>query len=118
MSYLVGSRIDCTVTIADKASGAIVDPATLLITLAPPASSGYAKNTYAWNGAVWTSSEAIIGTPSRTGTGSFLLHVTIPYANLAAGKWIVGWKSTANVAGLGEGSGEDVFLVLASAAIA
>ena len=111
MSYLVGTRFITTVTVTDKLSAALVDPGTLLLTLLPPPDSAIVAATYAWNGAVWTPSEAVIGLASRVSLGTFALRITLPYVNTAAGRWCLGWKSTANAGVLGEGSGEVVFLV-------
>ena len=111
MSYLVGTRLSVTLAVTDKLSAALVDPGTLLLTLLPPSDSAIATGTYAWNGTIWTASEAVIAAASRVSVGTFALRITLPYVNTAAGRWCLGWKSTANAGVLGEGSGEVVFLV-------
>lgn len=116
-SPLVGARLLETVTVRDEASQVIVDPGTFLFTLVPPSTSGYATSTYSWNGTVWTSSEAVIAVPSRLALGTFTLRITIPYGNIAAGNWAVGWKSTANGGGFGEGSGEGTFVARPTGAL-
>ncbi len=116
-SPLVGARVRETVTVRDEASQAIVEPAAMRFTLVPPETSGYETSTYAWDGTTWSSSEAVIAIPERTALGVFVLRITIPYDNVAAGNWVVGWKSTANGDGLGEGSGEGSFVARPTGAL-
>lgn len=115
--YPVGAQVTETVTVTDKATGVLVDPATFLFTLLPPADGGYVASTYAWNGTIWTSSEAIIAVPSRISLGVFVLRITIPHVNTARGAWAIDWKHTANGGGLGEGSNFGSFTATQSPAL-
>ncbi len=116
-SYAIGKQITVTVTVTDKASNVIVDPATFTFTLKPPVSGEYETSTYAWNGSTWTYSEAIIASPSRTTTGVFVLRITIPHVNTAQGEWALDWKHTANGSGLGEGADYCTFVATPSPAL-
>jgi hypothetical protein len=112
-NYPVGAQVTETVTVTDKASGVVVDPATFTFTLKPPADGGYVPSTYTWNGSTWTSDEAVIAVPSRTGVGTFVLRIT----NLAQGAWGIDWKHTANGGGLGEGGNSGSFVASKSAGL-
>jgi len=118
ISFLVGTRILIAVAVSDRATDTAVDPATFTFTLKPPSTAiGYATSTYVWNGTIWTNSESTIAVPSKGSTGAFSLRLTVPYLNIVQGRWVCGWKSTANGSGYGEGSGEESFVALASAAL-
>lgn len=114
---LVGKRLLLTVSVLDRPSDAFVDPGSFEFRLKAPATSGYAPGTYAWDGSIWTSSEAVIAVPARAALGIFTLRITIPYANVAAGAWSVGVHALANGSGLGEGSAATRFVALASEAL-
>ncbi len=116
-SYAVGKQISVTVHVTDNASNALVDPAAFTFTLKPPVSGEYATSTYAWNGSTWANSEAIIASPSRTSTGVFVLRITIPHTNIAAGGWSLDWKHRANGDGLGEGADYCTFVATSGPAI-
>ena len=117
MSYLVGARLLLTVTVRDKATSIAADPSAFVFVIKPPASSSYVSSTYAWNGTAWTNSEAVIAVPAKGATGIFTLEITIPYENVAQGAWHIGWHSTENDEGKGEGSGELAFTATASKAL-
>jgi hypothetical protein len=109
INFLVGTRVEILVPVTDIPSDTVVDPVSIAFRLVAPEGSLYPVGTYSWNGATWTVSESVIGVPSRISVGTFVLSVTIPYSNDAAGRWSCGWKTVANGAGLGEGSGEVLF---------
>lgn len=111
--YLVGQRVKVTVTVTDKATGSMVDPGSLLFTLR----GGGGTHTYAWDGSAWTVSESMIADPSRVSLGVFALTITIPYTNGVRGAWHVGWKTTENGSGLGEGADQLSFVVVPSSAL-
>ena len=115
--YLVGATVLVTVTVTDTATGSLVDPSLFAFTLAAPRSSGYTTGTYTWNGSTWSSTEAAIAVPARVGLGVFTLRVTIPYRNIASGRWTAGWETTANDAGRGGGSGELEFHAITTSAL-
>jgi len=48
----------------------------------------------------------------------FVLLVTLPYTNTAAGQWALGWHSTENGRGDGEGAGKTIFLAIEAEALA
>jgi len=115
VSYLVGQQLKITVTVKDEATKVAVDPGTFRFTVKPP--GGGLAHTYEWNGTSWVNSESVIGVPSKTALGTFVLLVTLPYSNASAGAWACGWKSTKNVGGLGEGSGETTWAARATNAL-
>jgi hypothetical protein len=116
-SYLVGQRIKVNVNVTDTASSTAVNPASFEFRVRAPASVSAAPGLFTWNGASWTSTGDITATATKGATGAFDLAITIPYDNAAKGTWVVGWKSTANGSGLGEGSGSTSFVALASPAL-
>lgn len=116
-NFRVGQQLLVTVTVTDKATGNLVDPATFLFTMLPPVLSAILTGTYLWNGTTWTNSESTIAVPTKGTLGIFTLRITLPYVNTAKGGWSVGWKSTANGGGFGEGSADLQFEATATTAL-
>ncbi len=110
-TYLVGTQLLLTVTVKRKDTNVVVEPGTFAFRLRAPSDSAYVDGTYAWNGSIWTNSESTIAVPTKGATGVFELLVTVPYLNLASGRWTAGWVSTANISGRGAGSGETSVIV-------
>lgn len=100
------------VTVMDEATHVAVDPGAMTFFLKDPTGSSH---TYAWDGTSWTNSETAIGAPSRAALGVFRLTITIPTSATHVGAWALGWRSTANVSGLGAGASEVSFNTKSSA---
>lgn len=117
---IVGQSRRVVVGVRSADSGAFVDPATFAFTIrAHDAATTYPPTRYEWSASsgVWTPTSDAFGVPSRTGTGSFAIVVTIPYANAAAGRWVIGWQTTSNALGEGGGVGEHELHASTSGAI-
>lgn len=114
-AYLVGQSLTLTVTVVDAETKAPLDPEEFLFALKTPLTP--TRNTYAWDGTTWTSSESTLGEPSKGGVGVFQLAIEIPFENAHAGYWSVAWHSQITPGLPGRGSGQVVFEVTKAEAL-